>query len=276
MRLNFAQALKSGRLDIKKEYSKLYNLFYGKDERDKKSLADLISLNFESIYFRGTCLDLDEFDEEFGFHFVDQPQNFDIDYLVSFCEYVYNFVLHFEDRFFYGQINKHFYLQYINKVIDAINYVQSSEGGLTIFVPKDNVVLLVSELENIQQNVSHKILAYNHHSMHGNIEEKKATLLILANQLEPLEKKLSQIDSTFKSELFYAFNNFNIRHNNVDPSDKRYYNKIVADMSKEELEHWYDETYQMCLLAFLRIEHNERKKAISELKRKTDTKDGNV
>ena len=48
MRLNFAQALKSGRLDIKKEYSKLYNLFYGKDERDKKSLADLISLNFES------------------------------------------------------------------------------------------------------------------------------------------------------------------------------------------------------------------------------------
>ena len=70
MRLNFAQALKSGRLDIKKEYSKLYNLFYGKDERDKKSLADLISLNFESIYFRGTCLDLDEFDEEFGFHFV--------------------------------------------------------------------------------------------------------------------------------------------------------------------------------------------------------------
>ncbi len=271
MRRTFAQALNSAKVNPKKEYSKLFDLFYGKDKRDGKSLADLISLNFEGFYFRGTCLDLDEFDEEFGFHFVEQPQDFDMDYLVSFCEYIYNFVLHFDDRFFFGELNKHFYLQHINKVIDALNYVQSSENGIIIFVPHDNVALSVSELEQIPEDVSHKILSYHHHSMKGDIEAKKATLIVLASQLEPQERALSQIDNSFKSDLFYAFNNLNIRHNNVDPSDKRYYKKVVAEMSSEELEHWYDETYQMCLLAFMRLEQKDRKKEFDEVKNRIET-----
>ena len=273
MRRTFAQALTSAKINPKKEYSKLFELFYGKDDRDGKSLADLISLNFEGFHFRGTCLDLDEFDEEYGFRFVEQPQDFDIDYLVSFCEYIYNFVLYFEDRFFFGQLNKHFYLQHINKVIDALNYVQSSEDGLTIFVPRDNVALAVSELEQIPEIASHKILAYHHHSMKGDIEAKKATLIILASQLEPQEKALSQIDNSFKSDLFYAFNNLNIRHNNVDPTDKRYYKKVVAEMDAEELERWYDETYQMCLLAFMRLEQKDRKKEFDEVKNKIEAKE---
>ena len=68
MRRNFAQVLKAGKIDLKNEYSKLFDLFYGKGA-DGKSLADLISLNFNSFYFRGTCLDLDEFDQQFEFHF---------------------------------------------------------------------------------------------------------------------------------------------------------------------------------------------------------------
>ena len=37
-------------------------------------------------------------------------------------------------------------------------------------------------------------------------------------------------------------------------------------MSPEELEHWYDETYQMCLLAFIRLEQEERKIEVDKLK----------
>ena len=72
MRRNFAQVLKSGKIDIEKEYSKLYGLFYDEDDRDGNSLADLISRNFKGYFFAGTCLDLDEFDEKYGFTFVDQ------------------------------------------------------------------------------------------------------------------------------------------------------------------------------------------------------------
>ena len=40
----------------------------------------------------------------------------------------------------------------------------------------------------------------------------------------------------------------------------------VADMDKETLEKWYDETYQMCLLAFLELDNLERKEKVEHLK----------
>lgn len=272
-RRTFAQVLKTGKIDLKKEYSKLYNLFYSRDHRDDKSLADLISLSFESFHFRGTCLDLDEFDEKYGFRFVEQPQNFNIDYLVSFCEYIYNFVLLLKDNYFFAQINRSFYLQHITELIEAIGYMQSSEDGFVIFVPKDSVAITVSELEAIPEKVSYKIISYNHYSMKGDLEAKKTILLTLANLLEPHERTLAQIDSSFKRDLFYAFNNFNIRHNNIDSSDKRNYKRVVAEMSMEEMEHWYDETYQMSLLAFMRLDQNIRKNEFETIKNRIETKD---
>ena len=76
-------------------------------------------------------------------------------------------------------------------------------------------------------------------------------------------------------EIARILNTLGLRHNNLDPEGKQY-KAFVANMTNEELEHWYDETYQMCLLAFLRIEHIERKKAINELKKKVEAKDGNT
>lgn len=37
-------------------------------------------------------------------------------------------------------------------------------------------------------------------------------------------------------------------------------------MPKDKLEKWYDETYQMCLLAFLQIENLDRKMKFDTLK----------
>mgnify|MGYP007083700108 FL=1 len=265
VRRNFAQVLRAGKVDPQKEYSKLYSLFYNKDSRDGKSLADLISMNFKGFDFRGTCLTLDEFDEEHGFNFAEQPQDFDIDYLVSFCEYIYNLLLYLEDNFFFEQFNKCFYLQQIDKVVDAIGYMQSFEDGFAIFLPKDNTAIVVSESEYIPENLSYKVIAYNHHSMKGNLEQKKQTLLIFADLLEPKRNDLESVDRQFTSDLFYAFNNFNIRHNNVDSTGKKY-KKPIADLKKAQLEQWYDEIYQMCLLAFMRLEHIDRKKKFDVLK----------
>ena len=58
----------------------------------------------------------------------------------------------------------------------------------------------------------------------------------------------------------------NIRHNNVDPDLKGKYKAYVARMPNDELEKWYDETYQMCLLAFLQLENLARKVEFDELK----------
>lgn len=273
MRRNFADVLKNGKIDIKKEYSKLYELFYGKDSRDDHSLAELISMNFNTIHFRGTCLDLDDFDQQYGFKFVEQPQDFNIDYLVSFCEYVYNFVAAFQDPFFFSGSGRMFYFQQIQKVIDAIGYMQSSDDGFVIFVEKNQAAISVSEI--VPKEISYKVISYNHHTYKGDLESKREILVKLAYVLEPKESALSGIDNQFKSDLFYLLNTLGLRHNNLDPEGKQY-KAFVAKMTKEELEHWYDETYQMCLLAFLRIEHIERKKAINELKKKVEAKDGNT
>lgn len=271
MRRNFAQVLKVGKVDLKKEYSKLYNLFYEKDDRDERSLAELISMNFECFHFRGTCLDLEEFDEMNGFNFEKEPKDFDLDYLVSFCEYIYNFVMYFEDRFFFESISKYFYFEQIQRVVDAIGYMQASEDSFTIFVPKDNAAISVSESKLIPEKTSYKIISYNHHSMSGDIEGKKQTLIMLADLLEPRRKELESADRQLATDLFYAFNNFNIRHNNIDPAGKKY-KKAVAELPKDDLEKWYDNTYQMCLLAFMQIENIERRNEFNALKDTIETK----
>ena len=98
------------------------------------------------------------------------------------------------------------------------------------------------------------------------MQEKKNTILKLAELLEAKRPQLSKVDSGFCNDLFYLFNNLNLRHNNIDPSMKGKFKQAVAEMSPEELEHWYDETYQMCLLAFLRLEQEERKIEVDKLK----------
>lgn len=265
MRKNFAQTLKEGKVDIKKEYSNMYELFYGK-QKDGKSMYDCISYNFLNIFFRGTCLTLDEFDEYHGFFFEEQPKDFDFDYLINFCEYVYNFIIYVDDYHFMDYFVRDFYIEQISRVIEAIGYVESQEDSFVIFVPKDNVAMEVSKSELIPDSVSYKIISYNHHSMKSNLDAKKDTILKLADLLEPKRTQLKNMNKEFESDLFFLLNNCNIRHNNIEPNASNY-KKRIADLLEDELENWYDEIFQMCLLAFMQLDHQERKPRITELKK---------
>ncbi len=140
--------------------------------------------------------------------------------------------------------------------------------GFTIFVEKAVSAIAVSEI--VPNDLSFKVISYNHHSMKGNIEKKKETLLKLANLLESKRKKLKSINSSLEDDLFYAFNNLNLRHNNKDKTFKKKKKKYIAEMSDNNLENWYYELYQMCLLAFLEIEQIDRKKSFKDLKRHID------
>lgn len=167
--------------------------------------------------------------------------------------------------YWFTQFNVQFYLQQISQVIEKIGYMQAKQNDLTIFVEKDPAAIAVAEGEFIPESLSYRLISYNHYSMKGNLAEKKTTLLDLANLLEPQRTILERIDKTFSSDLFYTFNNFHIRHNNIDQLGTKY-KKPVGDLSDEQLEYWYDEVYQMCLLAFMRLEHIDRKKKFDSLK----------
>lgn len=272
MRRNFAQILKEASIDIKEEYAKLYGMMYSRSiqisDRKRISAHDEIGDAFCNFHFRGTCLSLEEFDSKHGFTFVENPTDFTIDTLVSLCEYIYNMMVAYQCSGLYGfmqsPINTQFYLQQIDIVIEAIGYMRTQQDNFTIFVEKSPAAISVAEI--VPQEISYKVISYNHYSMKGNIQAKRETLRLLANLLEPQRKELESIDKAFTSDLFFAFNNFTIRHNNSDPTDTTKYKKAVAELPDEQLETVYDEVYQMCLLAFLRLDYNKNKQIIDIIK----------
>ena len=255
----------------------LYDRTIQVSNSNRISAYDELSERFIGFYFRGTCLSIDEFNDLHEFHFERDPANFSIDNLVNLCEYIYNMLMGYQStQFSFGYngpafINVQFYLNQIGQVIEKIGYMQTAEDNFTIFVEKSPAAIAVTESSLIPENISYRLISYNHYSMKENLDAKKTTLLILADLLEPQRASLESIDKTFASDLFYAFNNFYIRHNNMDPQSPKY-KKPIGDLPKEQLERWYDEVYQMCLLAFLRLEHADRKKDFDVLKGKIENK----
>lgn len=274
-RVSFSQVLKNANIDIRREYDRLYGLFClqrviignGQDT----TLRETCAYSFSNLPFRGTCISLDDFDDFYGYHFEKVPSGFDLDYLVSFCEYTYNLAIHNQGPGYGGfalsSVNQamQFYIMQTMKVIESIGYMANTHNWVTDFVPKDQTAIAVAEI--IDPGLSYKVIEYNHHSMKGNISRKKDVLLALADKLEPQRPKLKQINSTFESDLFFLFNSANLRHNNTDPAGNTKYIPYVASLSPDELEKWYDDIYQMCLLAFLELDHTERKERINQFKK---------
>ncbi len=277
-RVPFSQVLKNAEIDLRREYDRLYSMFYLQkiqiNQTANLSMRDYCAGRFFELPFRGTCLSLDDFDEFYGYYFEKVPSNVDIDYLVTFCEYTYNLAVNSQsvgsDPLGLGIVESYnmiqpirAYILQVMKVIDVIGYMENRQGIIVDFCPKDQAAISVAE--TVDSELSYKVIEYNHHSMKGDLNRKKEIIIALSNQLEAQKDKLSQIDSSLKSDLFYLFNNISLRHNNSDISSK-YFHQYVANMKDEDLEQWYDETYQMCLLAFLELEQVDRKKRVKQLK----------
>ena len=211
MRRNFAQILREAEIDIKFEYRTLYELFYKEDIHlgfgQFVSIRDAIDKDFLHIWFRGTCISLDDFDKKFGYNFVSQPQEFDIEYLVSFCEYLYNFS--FAYRCAEPSMTSHSAIEYVNflmnqieKVIELIGYMHAKEDGLVIFVEKSSAAIAVSEV--LPNEEAYKVISYNHYSMRGNIEEKRSILADMPIIFQPADVEFFNADACVKNRAFLS------------------------------------------------------------------------
>ena len=272
-RRNFAEILKEAGVNIKAEYDRLYEMFYNKPAfiaRYTNTLNGLCRERFMDFSFRGTCISLNDFNKYYGFDFKPAPFDFDIDYLISFCEYSYNFVSELrsdETVLFYGAGDYcNIYIDQILSVMESIGYmsVNDEEMGVVIFVPKNAPAIKVAEA--LPAGLSFKVIEYNHYSMKGDLSRKQAIIKQLADMLESKRKELKAANQTIEDHVFTLFNNMEIRHNNRDPKSS-YFKEYIASLSESELEEWYDETYELCLLAFMTLENVDRKKKIEELKK---------
>jgi len=270
MRIPFNEVLKNAGFDLSLEYKRLHTLFY--EERNAgvyntpqnhsfSTTYDFFNKkeNFRQLDFRGTALDLDDFDNAHKLSFRYTSSTDDIEYLISFCEYIinlFNGFPDFESDFRIRKISRVF-IEQITQIVDNACYTSVEKDNCIIFIPKDVTVMTVSEI--VDESISYKVILYNHHSLKGNIEEKKKIIRQLADLLEPKRKKLNEINSSLSTDLFNCFNNFNIRHNNTDKSST-HYNPLFETISDSALEYLYDEVYQLCLLAFLELDNVDRKK----------------
>lgn len=79
-----------------------------------------------------------------------------------------------------------------------------------------------------------------------------------------MKNELKKVNAILEDNIRYLLNKINICHNNKEGKNALRY---VANLTDEELESWYDETYQMLLLSILELDNVERNKKVKELKR---------
>lgn len=115
-RKNLMEILKDAKIDLKEEYDRLYILFYCTPDSYRMRLFEYCEKHFWDMPFRGTCLNINDFEETHDICFEEEPDNFDLDYLVSFCEYTYNLAYRLAT---YNQL-KRMYIQQIKKVLALI------------------------------------------------------------------------------------------------------------------------------------------------------------
>ena len=266
MRKTFLEILEENNFSYQIEYERLRDIFYGTYRYDgfaKITLYSQINSNFLKIKFRKNALSLDDFDRANGYNFKRRERIINLDELISFCEYIINFITAISINYALSDVVKLIEKQ-VDTIMDTICYMPVEKKGITIFVPKEPAAIEVSQI--VDEEISYKVLSYNHYSLKGNVEEKRKVLEKFALHLEPRQTELQELNPTLKKDIFYAFNNLNIRHNNLDETDAGNFNQKFSDFTDEEKEKLYDYVYNYCLEAFLELENKEGRRIIKDLK----------
>lgn len=226
---------------------------------------------------KGNCLSVDDFlgviDFDEIYEDIYYNENYTLDDIITFIEVIYNFWYlaneHICANHSYKWTGNFYVLQDIMEDILSNNnhkaYIDYENERVLIIEDKPEVSSVV---EIVDETLALDIVKYNHVSLQGEIELKKSILRSLGDEIEPRRKELETINKQLSNDIFFMLNNMNIRHNNRSKKDQSKYKEYVAKMTKKQLEKWYDELYQMILLAFLLLDNVDRTKKVKELKNK--------
>ncbi len=269
--------------DLREELKRIYTLYA---EQALENSFDYYSIrdNVEKEYFctwkhKHTSISLSDYENRIDFHISQcfEYENIDVllvdessNYVFLFLEYVANMLYlfairsieHNKYKFFENIINQ---LKYnVENVLAKLNYeLMELEKEKYIIVEKNAAATAVAEI--VEPEISTAVIEYNHFLLKGDIKKKKQILSTLGNKFEPIKTIVKNQNSELAKNTSYILNNFDIRHNNKEQG--KYYKEYTAKMTNEDLENWYDEVYQMLLLAFLLNDNIERTKKIQEFKK---------
>ena len=153
----------------------------------------------------------------------------------------------------------------INILLENLNYEQLviKDEERVLLVLKDPAATAVAEIST--EKTALAILKYNHASMKGDLEGKRNLLNSIYLEYETVLENPIENYKDFSKKATQLYNNLHIRHDNKTKENNK---NLVIDVSDEELEKWYDELYQMILLATLLLDNADRTNKIKELKSK--------
>lgn len=187
--------------------------------------------------------------------------------ILVYLEYVSNIIWLCNEKYLDGSEDYNDEYQYLQEnvigLLDDLGYEKKvfADEEKVILVEKNAAMTAVAEI--VDSKSAYAVIEYNHHLLKGDIAEKQRILKILADKFEPMRGELKKVNRELESNTGYLLNKMNIRHNNIEGKNAVEY---VKNLSDEELEEWYDETYQMLLLCFLEYDNIERSKRIIKLK----------
>ena len=187
----FSEVLKNAKIDFLYEYKTLFFMFYHKDidySYMSSTIRQLCDEYFLEFPIRDTFVSLEVFDNRNNFLFEENPRDFDINYLINFCEYSYNLVvcckniLSKKHSYLYNEIKfpLNTYIEQVDRVIAKIGYIPNTKDNITTFVPRSQTAISVAEI--IDPELSYDVIEYNHHSMKGDIERKRRIIEALSQK----------------------------------------------------------------------------------------------
>lgn len=242
--------------------------------RDHISIEKFVDVfAFKDWDYRGTCINCEDLRESLNLEellneYYNDPK---IDEILNYAEYVANilYLVKTVELKPACTIIRTPVLSAVRKnlvtLLDWLNYEQKTfkTKKRVLVVEKNASATAVAEI--VDDDLAYRTIQYNHNMLKGNIAAKKSILLAMGAELEPKRKEIKAINKDLEDSIFFMLNNVELRHNNGSENDKNY-KEFVAKMSKKTLEQWYDELYQMMLIAFLELDQQGRMIKISKLK----------
>lgn len=269
--------------DLSRELSRMKRLFEEEDTVDVGAWVYTSILNYvDSSGFsewknRGRCVDADDFLSLLRYETLWDTASTNPDDFFTLVELIYNF-WYITDRQTCAskaldEHGRNFVL--LKTILDDCLAHYGYKGKY--FCDCEQLIVIEDKpeatavAEIVSPEHAPKVLRYNHFTLKGDLQAKRGILLALGSELEPKRQQLRRIDSSLEDDIFFMLNNLHIRHNNKTADDK-YYRQVVADMDNSTLEHWYDELYQMMLLAYLQLDQVGRNEKVRELKQTVSKK----
>ncbi len=274
----------TGRKNIFELLSERYNLVKEIEKINRLYTADLVSIGYPVMYSLemfvdeycldqwkqcGTALTCDDLRETLEIDRIITTDKLTYEDVLVYIEYILNMIkvceiyMSKDSRVkFHRNILK--LKGNIEIILNHLNYQQIylEEEEKVLLVQKDKAAFAVAEI--VSNDDALKVLEYNHYLLAGNLNRKREILKAMADIIEPIRTNL---EKSLSSDFGFLVNSINIRHNNMEGSHKK---KFVANMDKETLEYWYDETYQLMLYCILQNEQKERAKRILDLKKQVN------